>query len=93
MVARNEQNCLEAYLPKYEETWNNVSDNEKRWRIIVALKYFHLSCFSTALFFDCKKQHVSRTWLKYQNNNNFIEDNRKYNEGQPKKLQKTETKN
>lgn len=90
MEPRTNSIGIQVCFPEPEETWKTVENEEKRWRIVIAKKYFQLSRSKIAGLFFCDPSYVTKVWNNYQHKDGVVEDMRKFNEGRPRKLMKKE---
>lgn len=79
---------VQVTFPQYKPEWKEANDEEKRWRIIIAYKYFSLNKSQICKLYECARSHVQKVLKKYHENAEFIGDSRSLNPGRPCKLQK-----
>jgi len=81
---------VQVFFPEYDPDWEKASNDEKRWRIIIAKKYFGLSFQKISAVFHCDPSNAAKVYKKYNINEHHTEDMRKYNPGRPSKMSKKE---
>jgi len=63
MNTRQKEIGIQVNLPEYEEIWGKVSDEEKRWRLLVTKKYFFLSRSTI-----CSDSYITKIYSMYDQN-------------------------
>lgn len=74
--------------PEFNSDWANANDDEKRWRIVIAHKYFNMSFPKISAMFGCTEPFAAKIWTRY---NTFDGDQKKSNPGRQKKMSKQDT--